>query len=298
MCRWERLREKVAAAVVCGDGPGDEVALCAHVRARLRSTKTPEAWFFRAELPYSETGKLLRRIMGGESLRPGDGFALGPLKLLIDERDPPDPDRLADRIRVAREQRRAVAAHCVTALELALYLGTLELAGGARRGDRIEHGGVIPDAAIAAIRATPLTVVTNPGFIRDRGDRYLETIAEGDRSELYRARSLLVAGIPLAAGSDAPYATADSWTAMRAARDRRTAGGHPLGQDERIPAERALRLYLGRANDPGGPPKSIAAGEAADLILCEGPAEAILADLCADRVRATVVAGDVVFNRA
>lgn len=237
-------------------------------------------------------------IMGDETLRPGGGFALGPLKLLIDERDPPDLDRLADRIRVAREQRRAVAAHCVTATELALYLCALELAGGAQPGDRIEHGGMIPDAAIAAIRATPLTVVTNPGFIRDRGDRYLETIAQGDRSELYRARSLLVAGIPLAAGSDAPYATADPWIAMRAARDRRTAGGHPLGQDERIPAERALRLYLGSANDPGGPPRCIAAGEAADLILCEGPAEAILADLCADRVRATVVAGDVVFNRA
>ena len=58
--------EKVAAAVVCRDGSGDEVALCAHVRARLRSTKTPEAWFFRAELPYSETGKLLRRALKAE----------------------------------------------------------------------------------------------------------------------------------------------------------------------------------------------------------------------------------------
>ena len=58
--------EKVAAAVVCRDGPGDEVALYAHVRARLRSTKTPEAWFFRAELPYSETGKLLRRALKAE----------------------------------------------------------------------------------------------------------------------------------------------------------------------------------------------------------------------------------------
>ena len=52
--------EKVAAVVV-GRGDESEAALSAHVRAKLRSTKTPETWFFTAELPYSETGKLLRR---------------------------------------------------------------------------------------------------------------------------------------------------------------------------------------------------------------------------------------------
>ena len=36
------------------------------VRAVLRSTKTPEAWFFRDALPYNETGKLLRRALKAE----------------------------------------------------------------------------------------------------------------------------------------------------------------------------------------------------------------------------------------
>lgn len=58
--------EKVAAAVVCRNGAADPAALGSHVRAHLRSTKTPEAWFFRAELPYSETGKLLRRVLRAE----------------------------------------------------------------------------------------------------------------------------------------------------------------------------------------------------------------------------------------
>lgn len=61
-----RGHPSVADAVVCRDGPGDEVGLCAHVRSRLRSTKNPEIWFFRAELPYSETGKLLRRVLKAE----------------------------------------------------------------------------------------------------------------------------------------------------------------------------------------------------------------------------------------
>jgi acyl-CoA synthetase (AMP-forming)/AMP-acid ligase II len=58
--------EKVAAAVVTRAGEADEAALAAYVRERLRSTKTPEVWFFLEELPYSETGKLLRRTLRAE----------------------------------------------------------------------------------------------------------------------------------------------------------------------------------------------------------------------------------------
>jgi acyl-CoA synthetase (AMP-forming)/AMP-acid ligase II len=53
--------ERVAAAVVAKDGAPSEDELSAWVKARLRSTKTPEVWEFREALPYNETGKLLRR---------------------------------------------------------------------------------------------------------------------------------------------------------------------------------------------------------------------------------------------
>jgi acyl-coenzyme A synthetase/AMP-(fatty) acid ligase len=36
------------------------------VRERLRSTKAPTVVDFRAELPYSPTGKLLRRVLRDE----------------------------------------------------------------------------------------------------------------------------------------------------------------------------------------------------------------------------------------
>ena len=61
----DRWGAKVVAAVVVRDATGAE-ALAAHVRAALRSTKTPEAWFFREALPYNETGKLLRRVLKAE----------------------------------------------------------------------------------------------------------------------------------------------------------------------------------------------------------------------------------------
>lgn len=58
--------EKVAAVIVTHGAPGDVEALAHHVKSRLRSTKTPESWFFRDALPYNETGKLLRRVLKTE----------------------------------------------------------------------------------------------------------------------------------------------------------------------------------------------------------------------------------------
>ena len=56
--------EAVAAAVVLKAGSAATVAeLQAYVRERLRSTKTPEVIQVVGELPYNDTGKLLRRVI-------------------------------------------------------------------------------------------------------------------------------------------------------------------------------------------------------------------------------------------
>ncbi len=62
----ERWGEKVVAVIVSRSGRPDTDAMAAAIRAKLRSTRTPEQWFVRAELPYNETGKLLRRVLKAE----------------------------------------------------------------------------------------------------------------------------------------------------------------------------------------------------------------------------------------
>ena len=57
--------ERIVAVLACDKLP-DTDALKAFVRARLRSTKTPEQFFRRDALPYNETGKLLRRVLRDE----------------------------------------------------------------------------------------------------------------------------------------------------------------------------------------------------------------------------------------
>lgn len=59
--------ETVAAAVVLAPGAAATVDdLQAWVRERLRSARTPTVIEFRDELPYNETGKLLRRVLRAE----------------------------------------------------------------------------------------------------------------------------------------------------------------------------------------------------------------------------------------
>ena len=59
--------EAVAAVVVLRPGASvTEDVLQGWVRERLRSTKTPVVVEFRDELPYSPTGKLLRRVLRDE----------------------------------------------------------------------------------------------------------------------------------------------------------------------------------------------------------------------------------------
>jgi predicted amidohydrolase YtcJ len=227
-------------------------------------------------------------LMGSEALGMGEGYVLGPLKLLIDERDPPEPLDLAARITGARAVGRGVAAHCVTDAELVLFLAALDLAGGARPGDRIEHGGMILAGLIEPIAAAGLTVVTNPTFLHDRGDRYRTTMATGQWDDLYRAASLSRAGIALLGGSDAPYAGVDPWLGMRSARDRQTSSGFILGRAERLDAAAALRLYCRG---------SIEAGVRADLILCEGSLADVLDDLSPERLRLTMIGGEIAFVR-
>jgi predicted amidohydrolase YtcJ len=240
----------------------------------------------------------LTLMSGGPLAAPDDGaFVVGPVKVLLDDHALPALDDFVGRIEQARAWNRAVAVHCVTAAELALALAAFG-AAGAQPGDRIEHGGVIAAAAIEVLRALRLTVVTQPAFVRERGDRYVAEVDPVDQPDLYRCASLLAAGVPVAASSDAPYGSPDPWLAIAAAAERRTRRGLRLGEGERVSPDRALGLYLGAPADPAGPPRRVAVGSPADLCLLDRPLREALAEPSADHVVATFVAGAVIHRRS
>ncbi|MBI2965660.1 MAG: amidohydrolase family protein, partial [Chloroflexi bacterium] len=72
---------------------------------------------------------------------------------------------------------------------------------------RIEHAAEATPEVCAAIRRCGASVVTQPGLVYGRGDRYLAAARTGGCpvDHLYPLRRLLDEGIPVRIGSDAPY---------------------------------------------------------------------------------------------
>jgi predicted amidohydrolase YtcJ len=166
----------------------------------------------------------------------------------------------------------------------------MELAGAA--GDRIEHASVVPPGYPAAPARLGPTVVTQPGFISERGDDYLREVPAAEQAWLYPCASLIRAGVAVADSTDAPFGPADPWHCIAAAAHRRTPDGQVLGRLERISARRALQLFLGAPDNPGRP-RTIAPGQPPDLCVLRAPLRQVLASPAADGVRAAIIGGQV-----
>jgi predicted amidohydrolase YtcJ len=231
-----------------------------------------------------------RIVLLGADPAAAAGLAVGPAKLVLDERALPPPAALAERVRRAHARGSRVAVHCVTRAELVLALAALEEAG-AQPGDRIEHASVAPPELVSWIARLGIGVVTQPGFVRTRGDDYLRDVDARDRPWLYRCAGFEAAGVPLGAGSDAPFGDPDPWLAMQAAVDRRTAGGATLGADEALSPERALALFTTPAEAPGGAPRRVVPGARGDLCLLDRPWARARDALASDLVAATIAGG-------
>ncbi len=162
---------------------------------------------------------------------------------------------------------------------------------------RIEHGGVIAPDQIGRIADLNAWVVTNPGFIYYRGEKYLSE--PGLIPHTYRCRSLMRAGIRIAAGTDAPVTPARPLVAIAAAASRLDQTRRELALDERLTLAEAYHLFSGAgaelARRYAG---TIKAGQAADLIVMpHNPLEMAPSDLLSAAIDMTIISGQVVYER-
>ena len=243
---------------------------------------------------YAEAGLPQRLlVMGDATLDAAAPIARarrGAVKLHYHDHDLPALDNLAAEVGRAHDAGRAVASHCVTLAELMLTLAAVETVG-AHRGDRIEHGGVITPEAADWIAGLGLTVVSQPHFLTERGAAYLADVPTSDHPWLYRLRGLAAAGIPIAAGSDAPFGGLDPWASMAAAVDRPPGFGSEGG----LTPEDALALYIGEADAPGTP-RRLVVGAVADLCLIDRSWSRARRALGTVKVRATIVGGELAYR--
>ena len=231
-----------------------------------------------------------------DSPAPNDpGLSLGEFKVHLLESRLPDIDTLCADMHTAHEQGRAVAVHCVTLTELVFTLACFETVG-VMPGDRIEHAAVTPPFQLQKIAELGLRVVTQPHFIPERGDQYLEEVATTEQPWLYRLRAFLDAGVPLAAGSDAAFGGANPWLAMAAATSRKTRSGTIIGASEALTAEQALALYTSELQTPGIGIAALAPGMPANLCLLQQCWQDATRDLAGVQVVATWRGGTLIHN--
>ena len=228
----------------------------------------------------------------------------GPIKIMLDEASS-NPDAVRGAVREAREAGQPVALHAATEAELAIAIDALQAAPvrspRTRGPDRIEHGAVIPDEALASLRELRLAVVGQPALVSERGDVYRERFAHAQHPWIHRAGSLVRAGISYAVGSDAPVTDPDPLRSIAAARTRTTPDGRPLGPDERLTARQALAAHtLGPARAIGAASKlgRLREGALGDIVLLDPDAlESPGWDGLDGAVRMTIVEGRVVWER-
>lgn len=236
--------------------------------------------------------RIARRFANHRTDSPTD--TPGPIKIHLHENNLPAMQDLVEHIQQSHMAGAPVAIHCVTEIELLFSLAALEEAG-TLAGDRIEHASVTPEHALDRMRALDITVVTQPGFITEKGDTYLHDMPVTDHHALYRCNSFLQANIALAGSSDAPFGSADPWAAMRAAVTRRTASGHVLGQHEALTPEQALTLFLGTLESPRHV-RHIQPGAPADICLLKYPWHIVRTRLSSDDVRLVLSHGIPIYE--
>lgn len=204
----------------------------------------------------------------------------------------------------ARQAGLDSAFHCTEVEDLELALNSLEAVarGMPEQPDggpvfRIEHGGVITPEHLERLQALGAWVVTNPGFSYYRGAKYVTE--PGLLPYLYRARSLLGAGIELAGATDAPVTPARPLAAIAAGAMRVSIEGYEIGLGERISIAQGFALFTTQAARlqrlAAG---EIALGRLADLIvLPRDPTMVKPAELMNLPVDITIVGGRVIFER-
>ena len=207
------------------------------------------------------------------------GLRRGHVKIMLSEVGgtlTPNEDELARIVREIHRTGRDVAIHAVEERAVAASIDAIAAALAEQprlHRHRIEHAALLPEGAAERMAALGVTIVTQPAFLFEHGDRYLRDVPPEHHARLYPIADLLRAGVMVAASTDAPVSAVDPLEGMRAAIARRTRDAAVVGQEEAVGFGDALRMWTSSAAHACGTEATrgrIAPGMAADLVLLHG----------------------------
>ena len=166
---------------------------------------------------------------------------------------------------------------------------------------RIEHCGVLRPDLIQRIARSGVVPVSQPPFITEFGDGFLEHLGPARSQLTYPLRSFVVAGVPVAGSSDSPVSSYQPLVGIQAAVTERTADGVEFAPGERLTAEEAIRMYTvngAYASFDEGDKGTIEHGKLADLVVLGQDPRAVEPETIASiPILATIVGGRIVYER-
>ena len=309
-----RIQHRSGALWMLNSAGLARVGLAGHPDGRLRSADSWSAALSRSETNLAHLSDRLIRygITGITDATPDLGVGdivrltelhrhgklrqhvhcLAPGKRILHD-DELNLEQLAGWIADRHRSGGPVAVHCVTAAQLLVTIAALRQAGTHPR-DRIEHAALAPSDCLTDLADLAVSVITQPNFVAERGDQYLDEVPAAEHDQLWRVASLLRANVRVALSTDMPFGHPDPWAAMRAAVHRTTPGGVVLGASERVSAQTALTMFFGYPDRPAQA-RTLQPGEPGDLCVLSVPPETALAELHAGMVAATVVGGEIAY---
>ncbi len=206
---------------------------------------------------------------------------------------------LADGVAAAVERGFQVAVHAMgnagVESTLAAFESVARLRDDAR--PRLEHATLATRDQIRRLRELGVVAVVQPGFVvAFSRARALGLLPELDEAQWLPFRTLVEAGIPLAASSDDPCAPLPPLETSGYGTTRTLGAGAPLGPKQGLPYEDWLRAYTigaafaGRQEHERG---QLVRGHRADLVIIDG----MLGPGGGTAVVETWVEGEVAYRR-
>lgn len=254
----------------------------------------------------------------------GAALRIGPLKAMVDgsssgptaaTRDPYnvrpdsrgilyyDQNQLSEAVTRAVSRGFQVTAHCVGDRAIEMMLRAIDQAGpdGRGRRHRIEHCAMLDAGLIAELKRLGVVPVANPAFLWEFGDGYLQDYGPQRGAWMFPMRALFEAGVPVAAGSDAPVTYVNPFLGIYCAMTRSTAAGTVVGAEHAVTFAQALRAYTlngAYASWEEGVKGSIEPGKLADLAVVEPDLGAVEAGrIRTARALLTMIGGEVIYER-
>lgn len=176
-----------------------------------------------------------------------------------------------------------------------ILLGLLEEYPHPELHNRIEHCSIVTEDILTRLHA--LEAITAPfgSYVDYHGANLLKWYGEGRVARMFAHRWFLDAGVVVAGSSDYPCGPFEPLLALQSCVTRRGADGAPVGENQRISAQEALRLYtVGAAYASGEEAVKgrLAPGYFADfVVLGDDPLTVDPQRLAAIPVQATYVGG-------